>query len=471
MAILLFCLRAWAGRCEDLAKTKSSGVTIDQAQPVTSGTFVPAYGAPLKDLQPFCRVALTARPSKDSDIKIELWLPETNWNGRLQGTGNGGFAGRISYAPLAAGLKHGYAVVNTDMGMATPPGTDASLFADRPERWKDWGYRATHEMTVVAKQLVKAYYSQPLTHSYFFGCSTGGQQALMEAEKFPEDYDGIVGGAPAQNRTGVHMSILWNFVTLEKDPAAYIPAAKLPMLTRAVLKACGDSSGIIAEPMKCEFDPALIQCKGADDTTCLTAPQVNAVRKLYDGPRNPRTGQPIYPGLTKGSEFGWDRLGAPPATAPQPPYGPIFQWAFGPTWNWRSFDFDDSTKAFENKLAGTLNALNPSIDTFQKRGGKLLLYHGWADWLVAPGETIRYFETVHPKDSVRLYMLPGVAHCGGGPGADQFDPLTAVVHWVEEGTPPANLTAVKLVNGKVSLEQTLCPYPGIADGTRCLVPK
>ena len=323
-------------------------------------------------------------------------------------------------------------------------------------------------MTIIAKQLVKAYYDKPLTHAYFTGCSTGGQQALMEAEKFPDDYDGIVGGAPAQNRTGVHMSILWNFATVEKDPAAYLPAQKLLMLTRAVVTACSNADGVIPEPMKCAFDPASLQCKDADATTCLTAPQVDAVRKLYEGPRNPKTGQPIYPGLMKGSEFGWDRLGAPPATAPQPPFAPIFQWVFGPTWNWRSFDFDGSTKTFENKLAGTLNATNPNVEKFQKRGGKLLLYHGWADWLVAPGETIRYYEAVNPKNSVRLFMLPGVSHCVGGPGADQFDPLSAVVQWVEGEAAPVKLPATKVVNGKVVMRRILCPYPEIADGERCI---
>ena len=192
----------WAGDCASLNNLALPHITITRAEEVESGSFTPDSGKPLADLPGFCRVTAVAKPSPDSNILIEIWMPQSGWNQRLEGTGNGGFAGKISWGALAEGLQRGYAVANTDMGMATPAGATAAVFINRPERWADWGYRATHEMTVVARQVVHAYYTQPPSHAYFVGCSTGGEQALMEAQRFPDDYDGIVGGAPAQNRTG-----------------------------------------------------------------------------------------------------------------------------------------------------------------------------------------------------------------------------------------------------------------------------
>lgn len=462
-----FCVRALAGGCEDLATVRIAHGTVQVSEAVKIGTFSPPAGTALSDLPPFCRVAVTARPSSDSEIKIEIWMPEKGWNGHLEGTGNGGFAGHFDYRALSNGLKLGYAVVNTDMGMATPAKADARIFVNRPERWADWGYRATHEMTVAAKQFVKAYYHRPLQQAYFAGCSTGGEQALMEAERFPDDYDGIVAGAPAHNRTGVHMSILWNFAVTEADTASYFPPAKLPLISGAVQAACNAKDGVISDPSQCKFDPAALQCTGQDGNDCLTRPQVETVRKLYAGPTNPRTGEKIYPGLPKGSEFGWDHLGPPPAIATEPPFAPIFEWVFGPHWDWRSFDFDKSVALFEKKLAGTLNATSTNLDQFRSRGGKLILYHGWADWLVAPEETIRYYDAVlarnqKARDSVRFFMVPGMAHCGGGPGADRFDALHAVASWVENGQPPDKLIATKLVSGKTVLRRLLCAYPQVA---------
>ena len=312
----------------------------------------------------------------------------------LQGTGNGGFAGNISYGALAEGLRRGYAVANTDMGMATPPGATASIFINRPERWIDWGYRATHEMTLVAKQIVRAYYARDARHSYFIGCSTGGEQALMESQRYPDDYDGIVGGAAANNRTGVHVSILWNFAVNERTPASYLPADARSLLSHAVVNACdaldGVKDGMIADPTKCHFDPASLQCKQPDQENCLTAAQVETVKEIYAGPVNPRTGESLYPGLPRGSEFGWDGLDPTPGPAAIPPFAPIFQWVFGPDWDWRQFDFDHQDTVFTQKLAGMVNATSPDIDTFRAHGHKLLIYHGWSDWLVAPGESINY---------------------------------------------------------------------------------
>lgn len=448
--LTLFCTRLIAGDCSAMRTAKLKNATVESADRVAAGSFTPPGSPAINNLPAFCRVAITAKPSKDSDIRIELWLPEQTWNGRFEGTGNGGFAGKISYGALAGGVKQGYAVANTDMGMAAP---DVTAFVDRPERWRDWGYRATHEMTVTAKELVRAYYNGAPKRSYFTGCSTGGQQALSEAQRFPDDYDGIVSGAPAHNRTGVHMSILWNFAAVERDPESYLPPDKVQLLTQAVVKACA-VNGVIEDPRTCHFDPATVQG--------LTPKQVEAVRKIYAGPEG------VYPGVMPGSEFSWDRLGGPPSPSQQPPYAPIFRWVFGRNWDWRTFDFTRDPKIMERKLAHDLNATDPDLDRFRKHNGKLLLYHGWADWLVPPGETVRYFDAVRERDtrhhiptddSARLFLLPGVSHCSGGPGPDQIDPLKAVVQWVEEGKAPATLTARKVVEGKTVRTEALCPYP------------
>ena len=354
------------------------------------------------------------------------------------------------------------------MGMATPPGETASIFINRPERWIDWGYRATHEMTLVAKQVVRAYYARDAGHTYFVGCSTGGEQALMESQRYPDDYDGIVGGAPAHNRTGVHVSILWNFAVNERTPASYLPLAARTMLAQAVMNACdaldGVKDGVIADPGKCHFDPASLQCKAANQENCLTAAQVETVNQLYAGPVNPRTGQSLYPGLPRGSEFAWDGLDHTPGPTAIPPFAPIFQWVFGLNWDWRQFDFDSQNTVFAQKLAGMVNATNPDIDTFRAHGHKLLMYHGWSDWLVPPGESINYYNAVSARSkepidqSLRLFMVPGMSHCSGGPGETHFDALGSMVEWVEHGVAPDRIIAT----GTENVQRPLCPYPQTA---------
>ena len=476
-ACALLALPACAKPCASLSSLHLPHATITGAEAV-SGTFNPPSGKPLTDLPPFCRVSATLKPSPDSNILIEVWLPQSNWNQRFEGTGNGGFAGKISYGALAEGVRRGYAVANTDMGMATPPDATAAIFIDRPQRWIDWGYRATHEMTVAAKQIVHAFYAHPASHSYFVGCSTGGEQALMESQRFPDDYDGIAGGAPAQNRTGVHVSILWNFAVNEKTPAAYLPPAARSLLADAVMNACdtldGVKDGVINDPTQCHFDPASLACTSANQQSCLTGAQIGTAQALYAGPTNPRTGQSLYPGLPRSSEFGWE--GLDPAPGGTPPYFPIFQWVFGKDYDWRRFDFDHDNQRYTEKLAPMLNATDPNIDTFRQHGHKLLMYHGWSDWLVAPGESINYYQavlqgagqgntTLPPiEDSFRLFLVPGMAHCGGGPGATHFDALGAVVDWVENGTAPDRLLASKspAAAGDTTLQRPLCPYPRTA---------
>lgn len=351
---------------------------------------------PIQDLPSFCRIAVTLMPSADSKIRIEVWMPTSGWNGKFEGTGNGGYAGSIAYGELAAGLRRGYAVANTDMGTSPTAGENDDALIGHAEKWADWGWRSTHEMTVAAKIIINAYYGKKPRFSYFTGCSTGGEQGLMEAQRFPDDYDGIIAGAPANNRTRLHMDILWNFSVARKSPANYLPAAKLAIITHAVLNACAASKAVpsdnfLSDPSNCPWDPQSLMCKAGDAPDCLTAEQVVTVRNIYGGPSNPATGALLYPGLPRGSEFGWNSL--MPQTA-EPPFGSLFKWVFGPSWNWRTFDFNRDVTTIDARLAPLLNATNTDLDTFKAHGHKLIVFHGWADWLVASQESINYYESV-----------------------------------------------------------------------------
>jgi feruloyl esterase len=463
-----------AATCESLAQLKLPHTTVTTAELVPAGTFTPPSGTPIPNLPAFCRVAATLAPTADSEIRIELWMPESGWNSRFEGTGNGGFAGGLVWGALGGELRRGFAVANTDMGMRPPAGSDARAFIGHPEKWADWGYRSTHEMTVVAKLLVKAYYDAAPRYSYFYGCSTGGEQALMEAQRFPDDYDGILGGAAANNRTGVHTSILWNYAVTQREPDSYIPPAKLALLASATLAACdaadGLKDGLIGDPRQCHFDPAALACKGADGDTCLTAAQVQSARQVYAGPMNPRTREQIYPGVPLGSELDWVHFGPAPGTVAPPPFEALFKWALGADWNWRNFDFDRNYAAVVGKLGPVLNALNPDLSAFQSRGHKLIVYHGWADWLVPPGEAINYREAVLARQHhnaretdrfYRLFMIPGMSHCGGGPGLTGFSGMDPLVKWVENGVAPDSI----VVSGKpggVAVQRPVCPYPQVA---------
>jgi feruloyl esterase len=477
-------LPARAATCETLTRLKLPHTTIATAELVPAGTFTPPSAAPIGDLPGFCRVAATLTPTTDSDIRVELWMPESGWNSRFEGTGNGGFAGGIGWGVLARELRRGFAVANTDMGMRPPAGSDAGAFVGHPEKWADWGYRSTHEMTVVSKLLIKAYYETAPRYSYFSGCSTGGEQALMESQRFPDDYDGILGGAAANNRTGVHASILWDYVVTQREPADYLPDSKLSLLASAVLAACDEADGLkdglIADPRQCRFDPATLECKGADADTCLTAAQVETVRRVYAGPVNPRTKEQIYPGVPPGSELDWKHFGPPPGKTAPPPFDAIFKWTMGADWNWRSFDFDRNYNDMVAKLGPVVNALNPDLSAFQSRGHKLIQYQGWADWLVPPGGAILYREAVLTRrrrddglkattaavqretdQFYRLFMIPGMAHCGGGPGLARFNGMDALVKWVEQGIAPESIVAGGRVDG-VEVQRPVCAYPRVA---------
>lgn len=477
----LFCLPLSATTCEGLASLSLPHAAITTAKSVPSGPFLQDGTSPIPNLPAFCRVAATLTPSPDSNIRIEVWMPAVGWNGKYQGTGNGGFAGTISYGSLAGALRGGYAVANTDMGTSSSAVPSGDGLIGHPERWADWGWRATHEMTIAAKEIVRAYYGREPERSYFYGCSTGGEQALMEAQRFPDDYDGIVAGAAANNRTRLHMEIFWAYAAGARNLADYIPAAKLPLITDAVLNACPKAKAVatdtfLSRPEDCSWDPASLQCESGGGSNCLSAAQVATVRSLYNGPRNPATHESIYPGVPRGSEFGW--TDAMPQVA-RPPYDSLFKWVFGPDWNWHSFDFNQDVATVDARLAPMVNATNPDLSTFMAHGHKLIAYHGTADWLVPPQGSIDYYKTVLDAQAApaalhnqskeeetetffRLFMVPGMAHCSGGPGLNTGDFLQSLERWVEKGIEPAQIPARRVEEGTTVVTRPLCPYPQTA---------
>lgn len=481
-ALLAAFLIPWMAHAEDgcpgITKLKLSHARINSAELISAGALTSIGQTSFGALPSFCRVALTLTPSKDSEIRVEVWLPESGWNGRFQGTGNGGYAGNMGWGSLATGVRQGYAVANTDMGMQVPAGSDAGIFVGRPERWADWGYRATHEMTSVGKRIVEAYYGRRPHHSYFVGCSTGGQQGLMEAQRYPDDYDGIVAGAPAHNRTGVHTSILWTFAATQRTPGAAISPPKAQLLANAAIDKCdeqdGLKDGLISDPQRCAFRPEALLCKAGNTMDCLTPEQVETAQRIYSGVVDPRTGKKIYGGLPPGSETQWPRLQGPLGATQVPPFNPIFKWVFGGKWNWRAFDFHSDFARMNSVLSRKLNATDPDLNRFRMLGHKLILWHGMADWLVPPDETVDYYRAVqeyvkHRNASddagqfARLYMLPGVYHCSSGPGPNRMEHLEAVVNWVENGVGPGVLTATKFTDDNPSkpvlMERPVCPWP------------
>lgn len=452
----------------------------------------------LKGVPPFCRVTAELTPSPDSDIKIEVWMPLSGWNGKYEGQGNGGFAGSIDYGGMAGSVSRGFATAGTDTGHAGSA-TDASWALGHPEKIIDFGYRAIHEMTETAKIIIKAFYGQRPKRSYFSSCSNGGREALMEAQRFPEDYDGIIAGAPANFWTHLLTAAVFDIQALQTNPESYIPAAKIPAISSAVLAACdaedGVTDGIINDPTRCRFRPAALLCKGAESEKCLTRLEVTALEKIYAGPRSSK-GEQIFPGFVPGGEEGpggWSAwiTGRTPGSSLQYAFGTNY---FGdmvyenPAWDFRSFDVDKGLQLADNKTARFLNATDTNLKPFQSRGGKLILYHGWSDAAISPLNTIQYYKKAVADMDVqiaesflRLYMVPGMQHCAGGPGPSFFGQLTssktagdlqhdiqtALDQWVEKGLKPDKIVATKYVNDSdpaqgVKMTRPLCPYPQIA---------
>ncbi len=476
--------------CEKLVDVRLPNTTISAAQAITAGSFTPSGGNAINALPPFCRVAGEIHPTNDSHILFELWLPLQSWNGKFAGVGNWGWAGSQPFFGLAEQVRRGYATASTNTGHQAMPGFDMAKFAfGHPEQLIDFAYRAYHETTVKAKELTQTFYGKSPEHSYFIGCSSGGCEGLMEAQRFPADYDGIVAGAPANNWTRLMAGDLDAILAVAKDSTTNLSSV-LGLLYRAALASCdatdGVADGVLEDPRRCAFDPATLRCRAmqSPSATCLTPAQVEAARRVYRGLQEPTTSAQLYPGVAPGSEPFWpNRNPANPFPIPIAHY----RWLVfaDSSWDWRTFDFTkpadhDAFLRSESRLAPMLNATNPNLRDFQRRGGKLLQYHGWSDQLIAPQNSIDYYESVvsffaasrdrggalrDVQSFYRLYMVPGMAHCGGGPGPTAFDMQTALEKWVEQGSPPEAVVATRslgVLNGIVDRSRPLCPYPKVA---------
>ena len=483
--------------CAGLIKLSLPEAKVISATRIAPGAYRPPAGAAdagssqtfYGTLPAFCRVQITSKPSSDSNIAIEAWMPVRNWNGRFRAQGNGGFAGYIDYHDMGVDVREGFATASTDTGHTANP-TDAAWALHHPEKVIDFGYRAIHEMTIAAKAAIDAFYGEAPRYSYFGSCSNGGRQALMEVQRFPADYNGVIAGAPANFWSHLLTAGLSAAQALSQTPSSYIPSKKLPAIASAVNAACdakdGVRDGVLNDPRECRFDPATLLCKGADSDSCLTARQVTALKKLYAGARD-SSGRVIFPGFLPGGEEGeggWALW----ITGKGPGRALLFSFVDGyfanivyedPQWNYKTANLDDAVEAADEKTARVLNAADPNLRAFESHGGKLIIYHGWNDPAIPALNSIDYYNAVLGKlgkndaDSfVRLYMIPGMQHCGGGPGPDSFgapgesrqgdprhDIQAAIQVWVEKGIAPETIVATHYDGEKVKMTRPLCAYP------------
>jgi feruloyl esterase len=440
--------------------------------------------APIDVHRSFCRVAGIVEPA----INFEVWMPLENWNGRFNGVGLGAFYGKLPYRAMAQSLDRGYAVGGTDTGHQSE--WDDATWAMSSGALNegivgDWIHRGIHEMTIKSKAIVEKLYGRQAHHNYFSGCSSGGHQALTEAQRYPADYDGILAGAPANYMTHLQAAQISFGLAALVDPATRLdkPVNKFPMLHEAVLGACdaldGLEDGLIENPAVCRFDPSELACTGNDGPTCLTQPQVHAVQRIYADIRR-GDGTKIFPGFPHGSELGWSQMAAEYlGSNGQVAWAEILYRYFvfqDPSWNFATMNIERDVAYADQHVGKLMNSMDPNLRPFRDRGGKLIQYHGWADWGISPYNSIDYFNSVvstvggstsdaareDVQNFYRLFLMPGVSHCRGGAGPDTFEGLSALEAWVERGEAPERIEAAKVVDGQPVRTRPLCPHPQVA---------
>ena len=475
--------------CESLAAMKIPHVTITLATAIEPA---PEYEAPnpktpvwtadpIKVTVPFCRVTGYSTPAKDSHIGFEIWLPRADhWNGKYMGIGTPGFVGFIAYRALARNMQKGYATASADNGhvdVDTPGEAPTAEWGGIPDKVIDWGHRSQHETTVIAKRLVKAYYGTPAKYAYWNSCHEGGNQALTELQRYPQDFDGIVAGDPAYYIT--HLQSVTEFVTLTlvgdgPDSPTFFPTAKYPVLHRAVLDACdaldGVRDNIIDDPTRCQFDPGTIQCPSyRDDLSCLTPAQVAAVRKVYGGGKF-ADGTEIYPGFERGSELQWNFLGRGPG--PFKASTGFFAYMVYPNQNWdyHTFDLARDARNAEARIGSMVDSNNPNLKPFRDHGGKVIMYAAWDESGIPPRGLMNYYKSVvenmggleQTQKFARLYMPAGMGMCPGFGDPDSFDTQKAIELWVEQGQAPDAIMSKHKVGNVVHRTRPVCAWPKVA---------
>ncbi len=466
--------------CEALAGLTLPNVKIVSAVAIAAGEFSPGAPMPPTKVPAFCRVSATLTPSPDSDIQIELWLP-TVWNGKYLANGIGGWGGAIPYPGLMSALLRGYATSGTDTGHRGNMGA-ADFALDHPEKVKDFAWRAIHEMTVQSKSIIKDYYGKPDRLAYFSGCSAGGKQGLMEVQKFPADFDGVIAGAPAADWIGLNSSSLYDsLLNIPKGRHPIIGPAQGQLIHQAVIAQCdkldGLADGEVADPRVCGFKASSLVCRaGQAPETCLTPEQAAVADKFYQAVRDPKDGSLVFPGMLPSSELGWGMV-----PVPMPPAVGEYQFVVRGDAHWDPYTFDLSRDVAEARRTDIISALNPDLSAFAARHGKLIQYHGLSDPIIPTEASINYYESVaaqqHGLDKTdafyRLFLVPGMGHCMGAYDADWVDALD---EWVEHGKPPRQVLGHRLppmtgpppmgpppmVAPEYTGTRPICAYPAIA---------
>jgi feruloyl esterase len=478
--------------------------TIVTKQLISSGSFTPPGSTtPFTNLPVFCRIVATVSTQPGEAVGVEVWLPVSSWNGRFLGTGNGGFGGVIVYNALAGGIQRGFATADTDTGHTG--GVEGAI--GQPLAWAqssielyDWGHSSIHLMTDAGKQIVRAFYGRNASFSYYDGCSTGGAEGMEEAEFYPSDYNGIHAGSPGQDYSHLMMSFLWGGLLPATNPAATLPQSTLNVLNNAVVKKCGGkqavADGFLLDPRDCSFDPKTLQCSaGQSPAACLSEPQVQEAERLYSPVTDPVSHLTLYPGFVRGGEEEWSLIQGELVGAFAQPLlaNAVFD---NPNWNWETFNYSSDALLVDKKLSPIINATNPDLSGLQNHNSKLIVTQGWADALNAQTLPIEYFNSVvlNQRSPIeislaetlkfyRLFMAPGMSHCGAGPGPNTIGPalevgstpptqinprrdvISALEAWVEQGVPPDELISTKYVNDNpasgVERELRLCPYPKV----------